>query len=475
MMSPAKLAIALACFVSFGFAPQDSDGDGVDDPFDDCPFDPTMTVIGPCGCNTPPLRNLNLMLVGDSHTIGEGTNAGYRLRLESYLLEAGYDVNFLGNSTNCGLAGGNCDPLAPLPADLDHEGHRAFRINNVEDRFRDWVEMLPARPDAILLMIGSNDVFFDVGNRKARLIELVGEIFNRLDDFANWQDIRVVLSTVPPLKNASHPMHAPTVIYNEEIADPIDGVVALMQNQGHNIVLADNRTYLEQGGAHHTSDPNDDVHLNQEGYDRLASAWMQAFPPVDNAFCFGDGGDQLGCTDCPCGNNAPPTAINCPFSSFRGGCLNAAGQGCVLFSRGVPSVNQANDTLHFEIRGALPETLAILISGDRALPHGKACPIGTGALGAPPLQGLRCVGRNMLRHGARNTDGNGHVGVDPNEAPARRGWGPPANPQIGISAQSGFVSGQTRYFQCVYRDMPLPMICPKQENTSNGVKVTFVP
>ena len=51
---------------------------------------------------------------------------------------------------------------------------------------------------------------------------------------------------------------------------------------------------------------------------------------IGDSFCFGDGGDQMGCSDCPCGNNAD-------FES-AGGCLNAAGGSAQLVALGSASV-----------------------------------------------------------------------------------------------------------------------------------------
>ena len=47
--------------------------------------------------------------------------------------------------------------------------------------------------------------------------------------------------------------------------------------------------------------------------------------------CNGDGGDQMGCTDCPCTNNAPQGTI--------GGCLNSAGTASRLIGTGDPSLS----------------------------------------------------------------------------------------------------------------------------------------
>ena len=163
--------------------------------------------------------------------------------------------------------------------------------------------------------------------------------------------------------------------------------------------------------------------------------------------CYGDGGDQLGCTDCPCANNAP--------AGSQTGCLNSTGAGCSLFAQGAPSV--ASDSLSFQVSGANTSTFALLMSADGTLPKAGPCPPGSGVT-APPIDGLRCVGGNMLRHGTRATTVAGAS----------------TSPWSGTINASGFVAGQTRTFQAVYRELATAL-CGTGHNTSNAVSVTFAP
>ena len=113
-------------------------------------------------------------------------------------------------------------------------------------------------------------------------------------------------------------------------------------------------------------------------------------------FCFGDGGILPNCTNCPCGNNTPP------------------GLGGRLLQRVVP-VLPARPARHserpqrhprFDILGANPNTFGVLVSADNRLPNAGACPPGAG-IQSVVLDGLRCVGGNLKRHGTRATDANG--------------------------------------------------------------------
>lgn len=54
-------------------------------------------------------------------------------------------------------------------------------------------------------------------------------------------------------------------------------------------------------------------------------------------------------------------------------------------------------------------------------------------------------------------------------------WGGEGGPPVGIAvAGGGFMPGQVRFFQVVYRDDPMAQ-CMRGLNTSQAVCVTFVP
>ncbi len=184
------------------------------------------------------------------------------------------------------------------------------------------------------------------------------------------------------------------------------------------------------------------------------------------SYCTGDGGDQLGCTNCPCMNNAPV--------GTNGGCLNSAVTSARLSASGDPSVSlpaSITTDLRFALHLAPPSAFCILNSGDALAPTNVANPcfgLGSGAQ-AMQFDGLRCAVVNTRRHGGRSADGSGNVGLTNNP------WGGEGAPGVGLAVQgSGFVAGQTRYFQVVHRDDPLSS-CMRGLNTSQASEVTFTP
>ncbi len=189
-------------------------------------------------------------------------------------------------------------------------------------------------------------------------------------------------------------------------------------------------------------------------------------PSPGTETCTGDGGDQVGCTNCPCGNNAPVGS--------GGGCINSSGSGTRLIASGSTSVTlPTGDTtdLRFALSGAPASAFCILNSGDNVAPQGMANPcfgLGSGTQ-ASTFDGLRCAVQNTLRHGGRSADINGEVGVTNNP------WGGEGGPPVGLAvAGLGFSAGQTRYFQVIHRDDPLA-VCTRGLNTTQAVEVTFTP
>lgn len=172
----------------------------------------------------------------------------------------------------------------------------------------------------------------------------------------------------------------------------------------------------------------------------------------------GAGTAPLGCGVCPCGNTP---AVTEPVR----GCENSTAAGCSLVAFGAPFVS--DDELRFETRNGVPGSLAVLLSADNSLPMQGSCPPGSGFPNGM-LDGLRCVGGNLKRHGARMADPSGAVGL------TNAGWGGADAPPIGLIAQGGFSAGTQRYFHCIYRDFPT-LGCGTGTNTSNSVGVSFAP
>jgi len=177
-------------------------------------------------------------------------------------------------------------------------------------------------------------------------------------------------------------------------------------------------------------------------------------------YCHGDGGNQMGCSNCPCGNEI--------LAGTQGGCQNSTSRGAELVASGVPFVSL--DSMRVTLRGGPANSLGVLFSGSNSLPRAGLHPcfgLNSGVR-STSFDGLRCIGGAALRHGARSTDANGNIGL---VTPA---WGGGDSPLGGLLRQGGFVAGQKREFQIFYRDAS-DQVCLRGLNTSNAMSVTFGP
>jgi lysophospholipase L1-like esterase len=217
---------------------------------------------------------MRIMAMGDSNTYGiiDSTNresGGYRIKLDAKLATAGINADFVGS-------------LSSGPSsDNQHEGYNGQTI--------DWLslkahQVVPVhKPDVILLMAGSNDLKTDsVATMKSDMSKL-------LDVLAKDAPNAVILvSTLPPPQpnNTAGQSAANADIFN----DALPGIVAGKAAAGMKVKLVDTRSLT-------TSDmspvgPDAGVHLNAQGYEKMANFWLNAITQVG-------GGDTGGSTTLP--------------------------------------------------------------------------------------------------------------------------------------------------------------------------------
>jgi acyl-CoA thioesterase-1 len=153
-----------------------------------------------------------IMALGDSLTFGNNDinypngdiPGGFRKALGSLLTNGAFPFDFVGTlATN---AAPGMDP--------DHEGHPGFRTDQILTSVPAWLE---AKPDVVLLMIGSNDVIqgVPVATAAANLDSLIGLIL------ATDPNRRLYVSTIPPISGTVSwygqtpaQMNANAVLYN---------------------------------------------------------------------------------------------------------------------------------------------------------------------------------------------------------------------------------------------------------------------
>lgn len=200
---------------------------------------------------------IRIMPLGDSIT--DGTSAGtagrggYRGTLYDSLTTAGYNVDYIGSLSNNGA----------LLADVNHEGHSGWRIDQLDANIEGWFNTMED-PDVVLMHIGTNDFGqgVDITNAINRLDALILKIAT-LRPYAHIIVTNLMERGEP--RNTEIQTH-----FNPFVEDRVDAHA-----------LAGRRvTFLDMRAAVPISDMPDNLHPNQTGYDKMAAAWLPAIQAV---------------------------------------------------------------------------------------------------------------------------------------------------------------------------------------------------
>lgn len=190
------------------------------------------------------------MPLGDSITAGgynEGgqwrVGGGYRLRLGARLRKKGAPFVFVGSLE---------DGPAEMP-DRRHEGHSGWRIAELTTQIDGW--LASGRPDLILLMIGTNDLWKEdrLESAPQRLEALVDRIL------AGAPNARIFVSTI--LTSNNEVFNTRARAYN----------AAVLRIRRPRVVVVD--LGASSGITAAASDLGDGVHPTPKGYRKLGDAW----------------------------------------------------------------------------------------------------------------------------------------------------------------------------------------------------------
>ncbi len=186
---------------------------------------------------------------------------------------------------------------------------------------------------------------------------------------------------------------------------------------------------IHEGGALAGAPDDDD-----NGYNAGSAYVFDATPP-GTGHCFGDPGSG---NPCPCGNDndGGQPGFGCANGVFT--------SGAQLTGSGVPSVSSDTLALHTDYQE--PSNSGLYFQG--------ATDLGPGMLWG---DGLRCTGGGITRLQVRFADAAGS-----------------SNTTISLATKGGVSAGETRYYQCWYRN-PQNSPCGAGFNTTNGYSVTWLP
>lgn len=209
-------------------------------------------------------RPLRILPLGDSITEGYDVPGGYRIRLCAQL-DAWSDRHGLPSVEWVG----SLQHGPPELRDRNHEGHSGWRIDQLQAEIAAW--LATARPDVVLLLIGTNDVVqaYDLARAPERLNQLITTIQ------AQQPGVWLVVATLPPMDatilNLGDPaqLQAEVDRYNQAVRRLVGDRAA----RGEAIAL------VELAEAVDLADLPDGVHPNRIGHDKIADAWFSALMP----------------------------------------------------------------------------------------------------------------------------------------------------------------------------------------------------
>ncbi len=174
---------------------------------------------------------------------------------------------------------------------------------------------------------------------------------------------------------------------------------------------------------------------------RSGTAYLFDPLPIGIAYCFGDLGSG---TPCPCANDNDGSV---PGS----GCANGAfASGAQLTAEGNPGVS--DDTLVLTTTGMDPNNSGLYFQANNRIDEGNGSYFG---------DGLRCAGGGLIRLQVRASNA---AGV--------------SSTTISIAAKGGVSAGDTKRYQCWYRDNSGMQPCGAgvyDFNLSNGFEITWRP
>jgi acyl-CoA thioesterase I len=200
----------------------------------------------PATVRTAGAAALRIMPLGTSSTAGVGSpgTAGYRGPLWDDLRADGIAVDFVG-SQHSGFPG---------MADVDHEGHAGWTLDRMLPLTGGWVRA--ARPDVVLLHIGTNDI--NTGVPAATVTARAESLLDAV--YAAAPHTHVVLAGIW----AALPEHrAARDAYNASLP----ALVATERAAGHSIDFVDTGALLQPGEF------SDALHANASGYAAIAAMW----------------------------------------------------------------------------------------------------------------------------------------------------------------------------------------------------------
>ena len=243
----------------------------------------TFAVFISMGNNLNPVfaaTPLRIMPVGDSITAGYTDNPmwatpftfGYRDTLYTRLTNAGYNIQYVGTSSEPwnNLYG---TPTPPPTGSLDlrtinqdhHRGYGGWNVSAIASQVGGWLNT--DNPDVVLLMIGINDIAQGSSGNPAGLENSLNNLVNTI--VTTKPNAHLIVAQTTPYASYTDSI----VQYNTYIRDTL---VPYWAGQGKHVTTVDMYSSLLTNGQIDSSLFSNGInHPGDVAYDRMANAWFQ--------------------------------------------------------------------------------------------------------------------------------------------------------------------------------------------------------
>lgn len=214
------------------------------------------------GLAASPKKPITIMPLGDSITVGgnsldAGSVGNYRYVLMSMLLNAGYNVAFVGSKNTY------VDPMSDLDR-LEHEGHGGKNVQWLAGNMKGFYQRNPA--DIIILHAGHNN-FAD----KTPIPEMI-EATKKIISVARSINPKVTVLVAQVISSGKLPKYSYIPEFNQELIP----LAAELSTEESPVILVNQEANFDW----RTDTIKDKVHPSREGAKKIAETWYPALVQV---------------------------------------------------------------------------------------------------------------------------------------------------------------------------------------------------
>jgi len=209
---------------------------------------------------------VKIMPLGDSWTSGHGGYVSYRYDLWFDLVDAGFDVDFVGNLTNT-YHETDLDlyPRYLTDFDRDHAGFWGYTTGQLMSVARSVAQS--RQPDIVLLWAGGNDIYYQGSDATSSVRSGLRDTIEAIRSAV--PGVTILLGKLAPF-TTRHPE------YIESVNEVIEQVASDLDTPGSPVILVDHYTGFDIESMTQV----DEVHHNRVGEAWIAENWFEALAGI---------------------------------------------------------------------------------------------------------------------------------------------------------------------------------------------------